>query len=789
MARSLRDLKGWQFFLGNDESENKAGPESIPPHTPSRRARRGEQSAHTRISLLREADELRIQAGDTVFVLQKTNDSQIAFIKEILLGVQNFMDVRVYWFVKMDEVSPQNLPKDADYEPTSINRNEIFLTAYEEEIHLSQIICKVSVLSHAEFYRDIVLDESTLSTTFMVQRACDSKGSVFSDKFDYRELHSAFLTDPAQFTAFIRQQSLPSPYKLPSKRGVTSNPMSSPTKQQGTFPGKLSTPTKRIAPSPRKRLDSSPTKRLGRRSLSLSEESDGSDSDSSSISDTDSSLDSDTPWSGRRGSKPSPRKRRKYASPRKASRQTNPASPRSLEFMKLLVDQSFKVKSEAKRPLLPLSPRKPLAGTVESQAFKEIKARLHASSRLTALRGREVESDQLLANLATAIESETGCCIYVSGTPGVGKTATVRNVIQQLQEYAQQGAFKQFGYLEINGLKLLTPNVAYQLLCTHLLGITVSPSNAANALTNFFEKRLPEIPQLVLLDELDQMVTKNQKLMYNFFNWPSIPTSKLVVIAVANTMDLPERVLTNKISSRLGLNRIQFVGYSHEQLSDIIKSRLDLIRQHRNHQVIVKPDAVAFASRKVASVSGDARRALTICRRAVEIAEKEYKPDSGSECYVTIGHINRAINETINSPIAQYLMALPFEAKLVLHALILRMNRTGVLENSLGDVIDEMQNSLKLMTSKGGYQALGSLGKEYSLYALLYQHGILENDPSSAPQIRAHNFRGIVAELTENGVLVQQNVASERHRMLILSISKEEVSLVLRRDENIAGML
>jgi hypothetical protein len=34
-------------------------------------------------------------------------------------------------------------------------------------------------------------------------------------------------------------------------------------------------------------------------------------------------------------------------------------------------------------------------------------------------------------------------------------------------------------------------------------------------------------------------------------DWPSQQRSKLVVLGVANTMDLPERVLQNKISSRM----------------------------------------------------------------------------------------------------------------------------------------------------------------------------------------------------------------------------------------------
>ena len=57
---------------------------------------------------------------------------------------------------------------------------------------------------------------------------------------------------------------------------------------------------------------------------------------------------------------------------------------------------------------------------------------------------------------------------------------------------------------------------------------------------------------VVLVDELDLLVNKNQKVIYNLFDWPFHPHSRLIVIAIANTMDLPERLLANKVSSRLG---------------------------------------------------------------------------------------------------------------------------------------------------------------------------------------------------------------------------------------------
>lgn len=53
------------------------------------------------------------------------------------------------------------------------------------------------------------------------------------------------------------------------------------------------------------------------------------------------------------------------------------------------------------------------------------------------------------------------------------------------------------------------------------------------------------------MDELDQLLTAKQDVVYNFFNWPTMRDSQLFVVAVANRMDLPQH-LAAKIKSRLG---------------------------------------------------------------------------------------------------------------------------------------------------------------------------------------------------------------------------------------------
>jgi Cdc6-like AAA superfamily ATPase len=65
---------------------------------------------------------------------------------------------------------------------------------------------------------------------------------------------------------------------------------------------------------------------------------------------------------------------------------------------------------------------------------------------------------------------------------------------------------------------------------------------------------------VVLMDELDQLLTAKQDVVYNFFNWPTMRDSQLFVIAVANRMDLPQH-LAAKIKSRLGQSSRSLLHY------------------------------------------------------------------------------------------------------------------------------------------------------------------------------------------------------------------------------------
>ncbi|PNP41366.1 origin recognition complex subunit 1 [Trichoderma gamsii] len=435
----------------------------------------------------------------------------------------------------------------------------------------------------------------------------------------------------------------------------------------------------------------------------------------------------------------------------------------------------------------PLATRKLSPSQIQSSPFQIARSRLHVSAVPSSLPCREGEFSLVYSHLEAAITEGTGNCIYISGTPGTGKTATVREVISRLEEAVGSDELDDFIFVEINGMKITDPHQAYSLLWEAIKGERASPAQSLDLLEREFSNPSPRrVPCVVLMDELDQLVTKNQAVMYNFFNWPTLRHSRLIVLAVANTMDLPERTLSNKISSRLGLTRITFPGYNHDQLMKIIQSRLEGVPGN-----IVDADAVQFASRKVAAVSGDARRALDICRRAVELAEGDAPgdpmtpskranengvPDQSRRGRVTISTIKRAINEATTNPIQQHLRGLPLTSKMLMAALLLRIRRSGLAETTLGETLDELQRSTAYAARPppGMAQILPGLGKG--------------NQGGRRMVGRPQYIHAAALELVAAGLVNLEAHRADRSSKLRLAIADDEVKMALRDDADLKSM-
>lgn len=253
------------------------------------------------------------------------------------------------------------------------------------------------------------------------------------------------------------------------------------------------------------------------------------------------------------------------------------------------------------------SKRKIADGSVESsdplkreEAFLNVIKKLSLTdaskeSSESVMVGREKEQKTIQSFLKAAIRGgaeETGS-MFVAGPPGVGKTACIRAAVAKLQRAQASGQIPAFRFIALNGMEMRHPFEAYVRLLEALKGgarVRKSEEEAAAALERYFttpvsdkgKENENDVVAVVLLDEIDYLVTQKQTVMYNFFDWPRRSAAlcnsgargrRLVVIGVSNTLNLPER-LQPRVQSRIGTKRCYFKSYDAKEIQSILEAKI-----------------------------------------------------------------------------------------------------------------------------------------------------------------------------------------------------------------------
>lgn len=393
------------------------------------------------------------------------------------------------------------------------------------------------------------------------------------------------------------------------------------------------------------------------------------------------------------------------------------------------------MKMRVKTPSLPKRVQQlNLTGTVLEQACRK----LHISAIPDSLPCREDEFSDIYQFVRDKIVDGLGGCMYISGVPGTGKTATVHQVVSNLTEEYASGYLPAFQFIELNGMKLTEPSQVYAQFLMHLTGQKVTADHAAELLEKRFstaDRRRD--PVLLLVDELDLLWTRKQRVMYNIFDWPTRKHSKLVVLAIANTMDLPERLLLTRIASRMGLTRMTFQPYTYRQLQEIVLSRIKGIPAFDE-------DALQLVARKVAALSGDARRALDICRRATELAGLD---EHNKTQIVAMSHVDTALQEMCSAPKIVAIRNSSLHEKIFLRAILAEFQRTGIEE--------------------------AVFNKVYKQHITLCRfEGV---PPPSVSQVSL-----LCAKLSSYRLLLSEGGRADMHQKIRLNISQDDVLYALR---------
>jgi cell division control protein 6 len=280
----------------------------------------------------------------------------------------------------------------------------------------------------------------------------------------------------------------------------------------------------------------------------------------------------------------------------------------------------------AGKPLTPRTPRTPLTpGGSISTVYSQARQIFTRSSEPGRLIGREAEREELSAFVQGCIDKVSGGCTYVSGPPGTGKSAMVSEVTNTFDtsETLQK--------LYVNCMSIKSSKDLYGNLLENLCGdVEVLEGDEVETLQGIFvSRKKSKTVYVVTLDEIDHILSLDLESLYKLFEWSLQKSSCLVLIGIANALDLTDRFLPRLKARNLKPQLLPFLPYTAAQIKAVILTKLkSLVPKDSatpDYVPFLHPAAIELCSRKVSSQTGDLRKAFDICRRAIDVIEAETK--------------------------------------------------------------------------------------------------------------------------------------------------------------------
>ncbi|KAG5603066.1 hypothetical protein H5410_034436 [Solanum commersonii] len=406
----------------------------------------------------------------------------------------------------------------------------------------------------------------------------------------------------------------------------------------------------------------------------------------------------------------------KWKSPRRCvndSPKTTPNANRGAKAVNLS-------KSPVKRRLSESFLEKPMWNPRDMEQLNGVKEALHVSRAPSNLVCREVENNRILEFCKQAVEQEKAGSLYICGCPGTGKSLSMEKVNKVLVNWAKESGFQAPDTLSLNCSSLSNTSDIFGKILDKIklrrkINSCTSPLQYLQKM--FSEKQQSAVTKMLLIvaDELDYLITKDRAVLHELFMLTTLPFSRFILIGIANAIDLADKFLPKLQSLNCKPAVVTFRAYSKDQIISILQQRLKPVlcylhkawcksflmvnRVTNNFTVeqafpytVFQPQALELCARKVASASGDMRKALWICRSAIEILESDIRDsinsldlpslhggvsDQQRDCacdkalihesnVVRVDHVAIALSKAYRSPVVDTIQSLPQHQQIIL---------------------------------------------------------------------------------------------------------------------------
>ncbi|KAL3750554.1 hypothetical protein ACJRO7_011541 [Eucalyptus globulus] len=377
----------------------------------------------------------------------------------------------------------------------------------------------------------------------------------------------------------------------------------------------------------------------------------------------------------------------KRVSPRRCLNQSPNTPPKRIE--KAVADKPSKLKKSPAKGLPDSLVADSKWNPRDPQQMSAAKEALHVSTLPPSVSCRENEQKMIVDFCKGCIEHGKAGSLYICGCPGTGKSLSMEKVKELLLHWTQEAGLQQPEVLALNCTSLSSTSEIFSKILSkyQLPKMTNNRTSALQQLQKLYsEKQQSRKMMLIIADELDYLITKDRAVLHDLFMLTTFPFSKCILVGIANAIDLADRFLPRLQSLNCKPTIVTFRAYSPVQIVRILHERLKVLPYP-----VFQPHALELCARKVAAASGDMRKALCICRGAIDMLEMElqestrstnlsmHDEEKGQQAVTTpefsklqeidavrIDHMVLALSRTFRSPVVDTIQILPQHQQIIL---------------------------------------------------------------------------------------------------------------------------
>jgi len=254
---------------------------------------------------------------------------------------------------------------------------------------------------------------------------------------------------------------------------------------------------------------------------------------------------------------------------------------------------------------------------------------------------RENEQQYIATCIKPLFQKRSGKNLFITGSPGIGKTVAVKHVLQELK--------KETGDIETIYVNCWKKDTAHKIaleICDQLDYKFVHNKDTTDLFRDI-TKILNKRAAVIVLDEVDKVA--GDEVFYTLIE----DLYRKSIILITNEKEWLGKI-DSRVRSRLMVDVLEFRAYSHEEVADILRERVN----YAFVPGVFQEDGFSLIAQKTFE-KGDLRVGLFFLREAGELAE------STSSRRITVEHARKVLAKLKEFSIKKVESLAPEERKML----------------------------------------------------------------------------------------------------------------------------